>query len=70
MTYRMASANWRLHLTSAQLEKINLERAKLDPEMDRRRQHLEWEPWKAIPAFLAPADAFGGAVVALAYSIR
>lgn len=63
-------AELELALMSAQIEKLNAERAKLDAEAERFRQEMKWEPYKAFAAILAgivaASAAMTGAVLALA----
>jgi hypothetical protein len=63
-----------LALMSAQLEKFQAERIKLDAEAERFRQEMRWEPYKAFAAivagFLGASAAMVGVILAVAHYIR
>ena len=55
---------------SAQIEKLNVEKEKLQAEAERFRQEMKWEPYKAFAAIIAGVAAMCGVILAVAHFIR
>lgn len=53
----------RIELMETQIDKNRL-------DLDRIRQQMKWEPWKALAAIIAAAAAMLGVAAGLAHFIR
>jgi hypothetical protein len=58
-----AEAELKIALMNAQLEKTQM-------EIERLRQDIKWDPWKAFAGVLAGVAAIAGVILAVAHFIR